>query len=144
MAGKEYNKELMLEYYELLALDIKREKKRIGGDFAIAVVLLNKETRDHMRKVLGEELVIVSLTMSMEERRERVLARHSGDKAAADMMDHFAALMESIEENERNAVEVEVTRAMSRAEVVEEILRRVKVLKLENERLWGEHLTENI
>ena len=49
MAGKEYNKELMLEYYELLALDIKREKKRIGGDFAIAVVLLNKETRDHMR-----------------------------------------------------------------------------------------------
>ena len=52
--------------------------------------------------------------------------------------------MESIEENERNAVEVEVTRAMSRAEVVEEILRRVKVLKLENERLWGEHLTENI
>ena len=39
------------------------------------------------RKVLGDELVIVSLTMSMEERRERVLARHSGDKAAADMMD---------------------------------------------------------
>ena len=49
MQGKEYDKELMLEYYELMALDIKREKKRIGGDFAIAVVLLNKETRDHMR-----------------------------------------------------------------------------------------------
>ena len=31
--------------------------------------------------------MIVSLTMSMEERRQRVLARHSGDKAAADMMD---------------------------------------------------------
>ena len=39
------------------------------------------------RKVLGDELVIVSLTMSMEERRQRVLARHSGDTAAADMMD---------------------------------------------------------
>ena len=37
--------------------------------------------------MLGDELVIVSLTMSMEERRQRVLARHSGDKAAADMMD---------------------------------------------------------
>ena len=49
MQGKEYDKKLMLEYYELMALDIKREKKRIGGDFAIAVVLLNKETRDHMR-----------------------------------------------------------------------------------------------
>ena len=39
------------------------------------------------RKVLGDQLIIVSLTMSMEERRKRVLERHSGDENAADMMD---------------------------------------------------------
>ena len=49
MAGKEYNVELMLEFYEHLALDIKREKKRIGGDFAIATVLLKKDARTLMR-----------------------------------------------------------------------------------------------
>ena len=49
MAGKEYDMELMLEYHEHLALDIKREKQRIGGDFAVAVVLLDRATRDHLR-----------------------------------------------------------------------------------------------
>ena len=36
---------------------------------------------------LGDQLIIVYLTMSMEERRARVLQRHSGDEASADMMD---------------------------------------------------------
>ena len=49
MGGKEYNAELMLEFYEHLALDIKNEKKRIGGDFAIATVLLKKCARELMR-----------------------------------------------------------------------------------------------
>ena len=39
------------------------------------------------RKVLGDELVIVDLTMSKEERRERVLMRHPGDHAMVDRMD---------------------------------------------------------
>ena len=33
---------------------------------------------------------------------------------------------------------------MSRDEVVEEVLNRIKALKLETERQWGDHLTENI
>ena len=49
MAGKEYNVDLMLEFYKHLALDIKTEKKRIGGDFAIATVLLKKCARELMR-----------------------------------------------------------------------------------------------
>ena len=49
MGGKEYNAELLLEFYEHLALDIKNEKKRIGGDFAIATVLLKKCARELMR-----------------------------------------------------------------------------------------------
>ena len=80
------------------------------------------------RKVLGDELVIVDLTMSKEERRERVLARHSGDSSSADISSLIASIMEPIEESERNAIEVKVTSAMSRDEVVEEILRRIKAL----------------
>jgi len=126
MAGKEYDMELMLEYHEHLALDIKREKQRIGGDFAIATFLLDRATRDHLRKVLGDQLIIVCLTMSMEERRERVLARHSGDQSSADIGDHFAKLMEPLEDGEPNSIEVQVTSAMNKAEVVEEVLRRLK------------------
>ena len=94
------------------------------------------------RKVLGDQLIIVSLTMSMEERRKRILVRHSGDKATADRMDvrlqfcknlfilknisqHFTRLMKPLEKDEPNCWEVKVTGDMSRAEVVEEILRSI-------------------
>ena len=87
MAGKDYDKTLMLEYFEHLALDIKREKERIGGSFAIAMVVFDRMGRDHLRKFLGSDLIFVNLTMSMEERRARVLQRHSGDEASADLMD---------------------------------------------------------
>ena len=87
-------------------------------------------------------MIIVSLTMSMEERRKRILVRHSGDKATADRMDvrlqfcnhlfilknisqHFTTLMKPLEKDEPNCWEVKVTGDMSRAEVVEEILRSI-------------------
>ena len=87
MAGKEFSRELLLEFYEHLAQDIRREKERIGGDFAIANCIPNKEARDHIRKILGPDLIIVIVSMSQEERRERVLIRHPGDHAIADKMD---------------------------------------------------------
>ena len=87
MVGKELNMELMLEFFEHLALDIRREKERIGGDFAIAMSIPKKEVREHLRKILGSDLIIVFLNMSKEERRERVLIRHPGDHAMVDRMD---------------------------------------------------------
>ena len=87
MAGKEFSMELMLEFYEHMALDIKREKERIGGDFAIATFIPTREARDHLRKILGPDLIIVNLDMSQEERRERVLIRHPGNTAIADNLD---------------------------------------------------------
>ena len=49
MQGKDYEKEPLLEYYRLMAEDIAREKRRIGGDFAIAHVLLTADIRAEIR-----------------------------------------------------------------------------------------------
>ena len=49
MGGKDYDKEALREYYSLMAEDIAKEKKRIGGDFAIAHVLLSADFRALMR-----------------------------------------------------------------------------------------------
>ena len=87
MAGNDYDKEIMLEFYRHMAEDIANEKKRIGGDFAIAHVLLTAEMRATMRECLGADLIIIVLTMSSADRRERVLARHADDVNAADLMD---------------------------------------------------------
>jgi len=117
--GNDYDKDLMNEFYHALALDIASEKKRIGGDWAVASVLMTRAVRDHLRKILGPDLTIVNLTMSSADRRARVLKRHQGDVNSADMMDHFESLMEPAEEDEPNTIVVNVTSSMSREEVVE-------------------------
>ena len=49
MGGQEYDKVYFNKYYEVMGEDIKNEKKRIGGDFAIAHVVLKRENRDTLR-----------------------------------------------------------------------------------------------
>ena len=52
MQGKDYDKEALMQFYSLMAEDIAKEKKRIGGDFAIAHVLLTVDFRALMRLVM--------------------------------------------------------------------------------------------
>lgn len=106
MSGEDFDKDLLKKYYKEMGEDIKREKERIGGSFAIAHVVLFKETRDLLRyihidsglimrifktvcnrDILGPDLIFVILDMSQEDRRERVLKRHDGSEEAADLMD---------------------------------------------------------
>ena len=85
--GKEFDREMMKTYYGAMAADIGAEKKRIGGDFAVANVIITKEVRDKMREWLGSDLIFVHLEMSQEDRRARVIDRHMGETGAADLMD---------------------------------------------------------
>merc|ERR1712013_273498 len=128
MANKDYDKEVMMEFYRHMAGDIATEKKRIGGDFAIAHVLLTAEVRAAMRKWLGDDLIIIVLTMSSADRRERVLARHADDVNAADIMDHFESIMEGVKENEPNTVELKVDSTMTREEVMAKIFEKIEKL----------------
>ena len=49
MSGEDFDKDLIKKYYKEMGEDIKKEKARIGGNFAIAHVVLFKETRDLLR-----------------------------------------------------------------------------------------------
>ena len=49
MAGNEYDKEIFNQFYQHMGEDIKREKERIGGDFAVAHVVVTREVRDVLR-----------------------------------------------------------------------------------------------
>jgi len=126
MAGNQYDKEGLFEFYRHMAADIKREQKRIGGDFAIANILPTAELRALMRSLLGSSLIIVVLNMSSADRRARVLARHGGDASATDLMDHFEKLMENVQEDEPNTIDMRVDNLMSRDEVVEEVFQKIK------------------
>ena len=51
MAGQEYDQGVMSEYYRLLAEDIATQKKRIGGNWAVATVVFNRADRDVIRYI---------------------------------------------------------------------------------------------
>lgn len=49
MQGESVDMDEFKKYYKEMGNDIKREKERIGGDFAVAHVILHKEVRDMLR-----------------------------------------------------------------------------------------------
>jgi len=128
LAGKEHEKEAFIKYFRAMAIDVKNEKKRIGGNFAIAYVVFSRELRDLIREILGPEVVFVLLRMSPEDLRKRVLARHHGEDGAADFMNTLAKLFEPAQENEPRTVEVEITAEMTRAQVVNQIRRKIYLM----------------
>jgi len=114
LSGKEFDIEDYREFYTIMCEDIMRERKRIGGDWAVAGVALTRSVRDHIRSILGQDLMFVILSMDREEVRKRVTDRHKGDEQAADMLLSFDNLCEPIGEDEENAVSVAVTADMTR------------------------------
>lgn len=107
--------EAMGAYYAAMARDIKIQRERIGGDWAVAHVVLYKEWRDIMREILGPDLVFINLKMSREEKNKRLLKRHSGNEKVVEMMENFDNLMSK---NDGDMLQLEVTGEMSRGEVV--------------------------
>jgi len=125
MAGKEYDIEMAKEFYGLMSEDIKRERKRIGGDWAIAAVTLSRDLRNHIRSILGPDLVFVVMDMELEDVRKRVATRHSGHEGAVEMLTAINKLCEPATEDEENAVSVMVTNEMTKEDVVNKILELV-------------------
>ena len=102
MEGKEVDNVALEAMYREMCKDIARERARLGGDWAIAVVLDSRSIRDFVRSrpqsppplittalsrsQLGPELEIVVLEMTLEEQMERIRGRHEGSENAVDMM----------------------------------------------------------
>ena len=101
--------EALENYYKLVCEDISRQRARVGGDWVVAGVVVQKHQRDlirsehislsrfghchchchcFIRKLLGPDLVIVILTMPREKIRKRLKERHpkKEDKKLIDIL----------------------------------------------------------
>ena len=50
VAGLDFDKEVLKEFYTALSEDIKKQKTRIGGDWVIANVAFSRDIRDAIRQ----------------------------------------------------------------------------------------------
>merc|ERR1719391_1805143 len=122
LEGKEVDEAVLEAMYREMCKDIARERARLGGDWAIAVVLHSQRIRDFVRSQLGPDLEIVVLEMSLEEQMERIRGRHEGNQDAVQMMKAFFEFCEPAGPEEANTIGITVTPGMSPGEVLRRIL----------------------
>jgi len=109
--------------FELLCEDIISERRRIGGDWAIAsAMLFDRKMRQIIRSFLGPELIIIVLTMTEENTRKRIEKRHRGSQQAVDLLMKFRKICQPAEDDEEGVINIEVDSNMSEDDVIEIIL----------------------
>ena len=73
-------------YYDLLCQNIKTERQRIGGDWAVAGFVNNKRERDLLRQFLGSDLTIVALNLPESVIKERLQKRCGSDQETLEYL----------------------------------------------------------
>ena len=103
-------------------LKIDQQRKRIGGNFAIAYAIHSLGVRNHIRTILPD-CIFVTLTLSKESQRKRLLIRHD-EKSEVEVIKFLTGLFdiyELPEENEKNIFNIEITDEMTPDDVVERV-----------------------
>jgi len=72
-------------FYQLMAEDIKSERKRVGGDWIVAFAMSRRSDRDIFREVLGQDLLFVVLDISFQLVKERLAGRGQGEDSMAEI-----------------------------------------------------------
>ena len=123
--GMKYNLEKVRNLYTSMCLDIAKEQQRIGGNWAVAQAVPTRALRDHIRSQMGKNLIFIVLHMSKEDQISRLMARHGDDENLVKQFSNIFDVFEPAGDGEPNTIHIEVTKDMSRDNVVEKIIRSV-------------------
>merc|ERR1712142_559450 len=125
MAGEKYDEQIMLAYIECLVRDLKTQRARIGGDWAVAGTVQTKKMRDHARKHFGPDLQFIVLDMELEQQVERIRGRHGDNPEIIEMQKKVFLKFEPKRESEENTVAVKITLDMTPDDLANTILREI-------------------
>ena len=112
-------------FQELLVKHITQERERLGGDFAVASTVFSRKQRDQLRESLGPKLTFMVLNVSKECQVERLEKKHGDNPPKfTDILSKakYAELCELAGEDEKNAFNIEITKDMTREDVIQKVL----------------------
>ena len=109
-------------FYTNISNDVDTQKKRIGGNFAIAQAVPSRELRDHIRLTLPD-CIFITLTVTKENQKKRILARH-GDNCSdiIELFNKFYEMYEGPGDGEENTYNIDITENMTPNDVMDQVL----------------------
>ena len=115
---------------EVVSKTILKQRKRLGGDWSIALACFSRSQREMLRKILGPDLVFIVLNMTNECQMKRLAGRH-GDGQGEEFTGYLTKMFEiyePAENDEENAYNVKVTEDMTPDDVIQKVLEIVQNL----------------
>ena len=109
--------------YKEMADDILRQKKRLGGDFAIAHAVATRTSRDFIRNHMGNNVIFIVLNLTEQCQKARLRGRH-GDQLLEEstLMTDMFKFYEAAGEDEPNAYNVTIEDGESPDDVLQNVL----------------------
>ena len=111
-------------WMEAMSKDIHAQKKRMGGNFAVAHSVTSQDMRDLIRSILPD-CIFITLSLTEETQAIRVKERHGdgpGTEAISEMLAKMYKLYEGPGEGEKNTYNVDITENMSPKDVLNKVL----------------------
>lgn len=113
--------EMSKPFFQLIAEDIVKQKKRLGGTFAVALAIPVRKIREILRKFVGPDLVFVVMNLSEACQAERMKQRH-GEGAAAEALTKMNSGFKPAEDDEEGAYNLLVDEGMSEKDVMQKVV----------------------
>jgi len=71
LGNNEYDDRVIERGFRMMCTNIRSERARLGGDWAVCSILLTRKIRDVVREELGEELRMICLHMELKDQMAR-------------------------------------------------------------------------
>ena len=113
--------EMSKPFFQLIAEDIVKQKKRLGGTFAVALAIPVRKIREILRKFVGPDLVFVVMNLNEACQAERMKQRH-GEGAAAEALTKMNSGFKPAEDDEEGAYNLLVDEGMSEKDVMQKVV----------------------
>ena len=106
---------------KMICKGVEGQKKRLGGDFAVAHVVFSRKSRDLCRKECPD-IVFITLTMTEECQKKRLQKRHGDNKEMLDFLTKLFDELEPAGDDEENAYNIIISEDMSKEDVLNRVL----------------------
>ena len=108
---------------KIMCREVAKQHKRLGGDFAVAHLVMSKKSRDFCRAACPN-VVFITLALTENCQQKRLEGRHAGQNAKP-----FQKLFQDFEpagDEEENAYKVMISEDMTKDDVLHKVLEIIR------------------